>query len=299
MIRLIPILFFLAACDMRELNLVYENSTTGNSYPSGSTISFLDHQFYVMGDDAADILVLDEMMVEKERIPIFPKGISTRLPKASKADIEASLILRRNGTSSILFLGSGSLSPQRDTAFLFNPKTKKVENVNMTGFYQQLRTQLSDLNIEAATSIENNLLIGVRANRSNPDNYLVLAKHDDNSYQFTRKIKIQLSINQAGISGMDYDEKSDVLFITFSTEDTANSYDDGNIGESYLAVIKNAKQLLKEANLTIPFTYKLSDLHSDFKGQKIESVSLHGNERRLHLVADDDKGNTKFFTLGF
>jgi len=252
-----------------------------------------------MGDDAADILVLDEKMVEIERISIFPKGISARLPKAFKADIEASLILTRNGIASILFLGSGSLSPHRDTAFLFNPQTKKVENVSMRGFYQQLRAQLSDLNIEAATSIENSMLIGIRANRSNPTNYLILAKNNYNSFQYTKKIKIQLGIDQVGISGMDYDEKGDILFMTFSTEDTVNSYDDGKIGESYLAVIENTKQRLTEVNFTISSIYKLSDFHSDFKSQKIESISIHSDQRKLHLVADDDKGNTTFFTLGF
>ncbi len=293
------LVILLPSCNMTEINLVYESSKVADNYPSGSTISYLDNRFYIMGDDAAEILVLNEKMDETERIPIFPKGDSSRLPKASKADIEASVTIDHEGTDSVLFLGSGSLSPQRDSAFLLNPKTKAVRRMDLKRFYDQLRTQFQDLNIEAATAIESKLLIGIRANKSHPDNYLVLAGQTGISYEFQRKIKIQLSIDQAGISGLDYDEKRDVLFITFSTEDTANSYDDGNIGESYLAALQNARQLLKGTGLIIPSLIKLTDLHSEFRSQKIESVSLKGDERKLLLVADDDQGNTKLFTLGF
>jgi hypothetical protein len=296
---LLPLVIILPACNMKELIPVYESSKVADNYPSGSTISYLDNRFYIMGDDAAEILLLNDRMDETERIPLFPKGDTNRLPKASKADIEASAIINYEGTDSILFLGSGSLSPHRDSAFLLNPKTKAVRRLDMRGFYDQLRTQLEDLNIEAAASMENNLLIGVRANKRYPDNYLVLAERAGNSYKFQRKIKIALAIDEAGISGLDHDAKRDVLFITFSTEDTANSYDDGNIGESYLAVLTNAKQLLMGSSLVIPSLTKLTDLHSEFKSQKIESVSLKGDERKLLLVADDDRGNTKLFTLGF
>jgi len=301
--KLISILLVLAsllsACSMKEFPPVFISSKTALDYPSGSTIAYLSGKFFVMGDDAAEILVLNAKLDEIERIAIFPKGISVRLPKTLKADIEASVVLRQDGIESIIFMGSGSFSPQRDTAFSFNPISKLVKRMDMTAFYDQIRVQLSDLNIEAATSVGNNLLIGVRANRSHPDNNLVMAKPVENSYQVDRKIKIQLSIDQAGISGMDYDEKGDVLFITFSTEDTVNSYDDGEIGESYLAIIPGAKLLLQMQSLNVTSLIKLSDIHAEFKNQKIESVSLTGEDRKLLLVADDDQGNTKFFEIKF
>jgi hypothetical protein len=284
---------------MRDLKPVYIESRSADSYPSGSTISYFDDRFYVMGDDAAEILVLDETMRELDRITIFTRGESARLPKAFKADIESSLILSQNGTDSILFLGSGSVSPHRDSAFLFNPKTKAVRRMDMSAFYAQLREHFSDLNIEAATSVGNSLLLGVRANGSHPDNYLVFANLIDDSFTIARRIKMDLPVNDAGISGMDYDEERDILFLTLSSEATLNAYDDGLIGESFLAAVPNAKQALEETSLTVPSVYRLSDLHDELKTQKIESVSLMGRERKLLLVADDDQGNTKFFTLEF
>ena len=277
----------------------YLSSKTADNYPSGSTISYLDGSFYVMGDDAAEILVLNDALDETGRIGMFSKGEEARLPKASKADIEASVVVKRDNQSSILFLGSGSLSPYRDSAFLFDPATRAVKRTDMTAFYDQLRAEFGNLNIEAATSLNEDILLGIRANKNFPDNYLVLARPAEDSYRFTHKIKVQLAVDHAGISGMDYDTKRDMLFITFSTEDTSNSYDDGRIGESYLVILANASRQLKNESIMIDSLIKLGDLHSDFTGQKIESVSLTGKERQLLLVADDDQGSTRLFTVEF
>ncbi len=301
--KLISILAILAslfsACDMKEVTPVYESSKVLNNYPSGSTICYLGDRFFIMGDDASEIMVLDDNMEEVERIKIFPGGEQMRLPKNSKADVESSVVIDYNGKPAVLFLGSGSYSPHRDSLFLLQYESKKVERIDAKVFFDKLRLDIPDLNIEAAAMLDQDLLLGLRANKTYPDNYLAVTGFNGLTFKLKRKILIQLPFSDAGISGMDYDTSEDILFITFSSEETSNSYDDGQIGESYLAFITNAAQALEQDRLVLTEIVTLSDLSPEFADQKIESVALTKDARRLLLVADDDKGNTKLFTLRY
>lgn len=301
--KLITILLFLAsllsACDMRGLNPIYEASKVAENYPSGSTICQLNDKFYVMGDDSAEILVLNQDMEETGRIEIFKKGDEMRLPKDTKADVESSVAVNYQGKSAVLFLGSGSFSPHRDSIFLMDPELKQVTRIDSQKFYDSLRLEVNELNIEAAAMIDEELLLGLRANTSHPENYIAIAEIKELTFTFKRKILIQSSFENAGISGMDYHQDDDILFITFSSEDTSNAYDDGQIGESYLALVTDARSALKQQKLMLNRVVKLSDLSPEFRDQKIESVSLMNGHRKLMLVADDDKGQTKIFTIKY
>ena len=250
-----------------------------------------------MGDDASEIMLLNEEMQEVERVSLLAKGETMRTPKATKADIEASLIVDYENEAVILFFGSGSLTPHRDSAFLFNPNTKQITQINYTAFYNQLRMEVAHLNIEAATLVNNHFLLGIRANNSSPYNTIAVASSDIFLPVFKHKIQIKLPLNlPVGISGMDYDFKTDRLFMTFSSEDTSNALDDGQVGDSYLAMVENAAQKLLNTELSLDFMVNLTDLDAVFTAQKIEGVSLIASNR-LILVADDDLGNTRIFTM--
>lgn len=289
----------LSASTMKDLNLVYERSEVAKNYPSGSTISRINDSFYIMGDDAAEILVLNQNLEEIDRIEIFSKGEGMRLPKTLKADVESSVVLVHHNKPSVLFLGSGSLSPHRDSTFLFDPELKQVTRIDTKGFFDKLRQEVDDLNVEAAAMMGAELLLGLRGNTTYPDNYIAVADVNELSILFKRKILIQVPLKNVGISGMDYHEEEDILFLTFSSEDTSNAYEDGQIGESYLAVLPNAREALKKNQFDLSDLTKLSDLSPEFKEQKIESVALMNEHRKLMLVADDDKGNSKIFTVRY
>ena len=284
---------------MKDSDPLYLIHKSELDYPSGSTICFMNDLFYIMGDDASEILILNDKLVEVERVPLFPKDENIRIPKATKADIEASVVIRQNGIDCILFLGSGSVSPHRDYAYLFEPESKNIRRIDFSDFYDQLRNQFAHLNIEAATMLGKSLALGIRANRSNPDNYIALAIPGKLSPEFQRKVLLKLPVEHTGISGMDYDGERDILFITFSSENTSNSYDDGEIGESYLAIIQEAADQIQKSELYISSLTKLSDLGPEFKFQKVEAVSLTRDNRQLLMVADNDQGNTNLFRIGF
>ena len=284
---------------MKDSDPLYLIHKSELDYPSGSTICFMNDLFYIMGDDASEILILNDKLVEVERVPLFPKDENIRIPKATKADIEASVVIRQNGIDCILFLGSGSVSPHRDYAYLFEPESKNIRRIDFSDFYDQLRNQFAHLNIEAATMLGKSLALGIRANRSNPDNYIALAIPGKLSPEFQRKVLLKLPVEHTGISGMDYDGERDILFITFSSENTSNSYDDGEIGESYLAIIQEAADQIQKSELYISSLTKLSELGPELKFQKVEAVSLTRDHRQLLMVADNDQGNTNLFRIGF
>lgn len=288
-----------SSCTMNEPEFRYIDRKYQDNYPSGSTISYLAGNLYIMGDDASELLVLNHDLEEIERIPFFPKGENIRTAKALKADIESSSIIRYQGKEAILFLGSGSFSPHRDSAFLFDPENKKVRRLDFKSFYNQLRSNFRQLNIEAATVAGKEILLGIRANSSYPDNYLGVASLDIESPQFKRMIHIKVPLTHVGISGMEYDEKKDRLFITFSSEDTSNAFDDGTIGDSFLAIVEDVKKELMKDELNINSITRLTDISQDFLKQKIESVSLVPGKDQLLLVADDDLGNTTLFRLSY
>ena len=301
--KLISILFILTsllpACIMKEFQPVYERSVTAANYPSGSTVSYLENKFYVMGDDAAEILILGTDLKETGRIAIFPMGEQPRLPKASKADIEASVVINRDQKQLILFLGSGSVSPHRDSTFLLDPVSGEVTRLDSKSFFDELRENAREVNVEAAAMVDKDMVIGLRGNSTYPDNYIVVAGFDGMGLSYKRKILLSTPLGEAGISGMDYDDKEDILFITFSSEDTPNAYDDGQIGESYLAMVRYARSALIEDRLSISSVIKLSELSADLLHQKVESVSLMKDQRKLLLVADDDQGNTRLFIIKY
>ncbi|WP_155975824.1 DUF6929 family protein [Daejeonella oryzae] len=284
---------------MKNPEPVFIDYKIQDNYPSGSTVTYLNGYLYIMGDDASEILVLNDSLEETDRIKLFDDNPNQRIPKNLKADIEASALINFNERKSILFFGSGSLIPHRDSAFLFNPDDNKIEKINYSKFYDQLRRHFSQLNIESAASIGEELILGIRANASSPDNFLVVATSDDLLPVYKRRIYIHIPVKNTGISGMDYDSQQDILYMTFSSENTSNAFDDGEIGESYLAIIDDAKAQLQSDKIHISALTKLSDLSSEFKNQKIEGVCLLKEHSQLLLVADDDKGNTGLFRLGF
>ena len=204
-------------------------------------------------------------------------------------------------------LGSGSLSPNRDSCILIDPLTKEQKHYSLSLFYSRLRSAgIRDLNIEGVTSLPFGIGLVSRGNKSFPRNILIITEDKFWENQGTANFKlIKIGANSDtssfnGISGMDYSNRTDQLLLTVSTEDTHNSYDDGAIGKSYLWIINNisAKKELEGIN---PNTIiDLEEIDPRFKGQKVESVCILAEDkdkRELVLTADDDKGGTVLFRI--
>ena len=302
-------LFFLAiliACNpdnkkaSQKMKAKFVRSQVLTGYPSGSTISFYKDRLYLMGDDASSMIILDSGFTVMKTIQFFENDAG-RIKKTEKADIESSEWIVTNNKAQLWLFGSGSLSPQRDSAFKFDPETQKIERVDLTSFYQDLRnTGILELNIEAAALVNDVLLFGSRGNLTNPQNYLLPTSATDFlSAGALRKILLNLP-DGAGISGMSYLQKFDILLVTSSKESTATAYDDGEIGESNLAIIYNFSGKLSGPEIAPDDWIDLSTLHPYFTRQKIESIctlKAENGEVTAILVSDDDKGITRLFEI--
>ena len=272
-------------------------------YPSASGIEFLNKQVYIIGDDAASLLVLDSNLVITDSIPLY-STTEKRIPKAIKPDLESITVTHDN---KLLLLGSGSLAPYRNTAWLIDPQTKQKDSIRLDTFYQRLKISgLPEINIEGASAIPGFMLLINRGSKGYPKNHLVFTAtqfwNDQAQSPFST---ILLGANTdstqfSGVSGMTYATQSDGLILTVSTEDTRNSFDDGAIGKSYLWIIKNISGKRSGKTINPDQVIDLTESDDRFKQQKIESVCIIKETTdflHLLLVADNDNGSSTLFKV--
>ena len=115
------------------------------NYPSGSGLACHNGHIYIMGDDAPYLLVLDSLLDPTDSIRIFETS-EKRIAKEIKPDTEAITIIKKNDTGALLIVGSGSLSPSRDSCYLLNLFGKEIKKYGLDSFYQRLKKNHGSLN---------------------------------------------------------------------------------------------------------------------------------------------------------
>lgn len=272
-------------------------------YSSASGIEYFRNHYYVIGDDANNLLILDEAFNSKDSIQLYSFS-EKRIPKAIKPDLEA-ITVTKNGT--LLIVGSGSLAPTRNTAWIIDPVTKQKDSIRLDIFYQRLKLNgLEEINIEGICSMPGSVVFSNRGSKGYPKNHLIFTNEDFLKDQTNaRLIIVPVGSNTDssffnGVSGLAYSTKSDRLIITVSTEDTRNNMDDGAIGKSYLWIVKNISSKKGWKAINPDEIIDLEAIDPKFNGQKIESVCITKETTRfLHLVlaADNDNGASSIFRL--
>lgn len=294
-------LLFLSSCGQKKYMLTDVKTLP---YPSGSAITFLHGKLYLMGDDAVEMLVLDENLNITDSIPIsdYPAG---RIPKSLKPDIEsiANIIYQKQNV--LLLLGSGSAVKHRNAGYVIQPLTAQKKIIDLSLFYERLKSEgIKDLNIEAVAALPGGLVMASRGNKNFRRNFLIFTKQNFFDNQDTVDVKlVRIGTNADtslfnGISGLDYAAGADKLILTISSENTFNSYDDGTIGKSYLWIINDITTRKRISHINPDVMIDLEEIDDRFKGHKIESVSIFKETRErlyLFLAADDDNGQTLLF----
>jgi hypothetical protein len=150
------------------------------------------------------------------------------------------------------------------------------------------------------------MLLASRGNKSFRRNYLVFTAAHFWEKQELAPIKlVKIGIQSdtatfAGISGLEYSSATDQLLVTVSTENTNSSYEDGEIGKSYLWIINDISSKKRLNAINPDRVIDLEEVDDRFKGHKVESVTIVSESRRhrqVVLVSDDDKGGTVLFRL--
>jgi hypothetical protein len=254
-------------------------------YPSASAIEYYNRELYVIGDDIHYIQCLNEDWSISKRIYLF-EFEGARIPKPVKPDLESAVIFEEK----LYIAGSGSLSPQRDVAFLVDLRDATVKKINTASFYNLFRERhlIGEMNIEASAVCGDRLLMFNRANAVQP-NYLlvsdlkILKKQLPDRFK-TVPVKTPLINNiPLGISGACYDEKKDILFLSASAENTSNAYDDGEVSGSAIGILRYAYSKIDnyfEADEWI----LLDAIDARFRRQKIESICML-NKRMIATAA--------------
>lgn len=296
------LVFFLFSCNEK---VVLTDTIELAGFPSGSGIEYKRGTFYLCGDDATHLLLLDSMFKIIDSISLsFYSG--KRIPKNSKPDAEAATFIFGDRFH-LLLAGSGSLSPHRNSVFIIETNIKQVTAFSVDTFYKRLKNYaVSQINIEGAASTPWGMILSNRGNKSFPKNQLIITSNNFWKNQADASIKI-ISIGNnidtnafQGISGLCYSGISDRLLITVSTEDTYNTREDGAIGKSYLWIINDVSAKQKFSAINPNSIIDLSVIDKKLINQKIESVCIIAETNKklvLGLTADNDDGKTMLFKI--
>ncbi len=287
--------------------LKVEKTLLITDFPSGSSLEFYNNKIYLIGDDATQLLVLDPGYNRVDSLPLFESN-DQRIEKDKKVDLESSAIITVKGKPHFLLLGSAS-AIKREKLLLF-PITgvwpPKVQTINTSKFNKLVSgAGVKDINYEGLATIKNAVVISNRGNLQNPVNHLIFT-----SIPFWIKSGGKLNVAQltlknikggfTGVSGLVYNKATDQLLFTASTEETNNSYDDGEIKDSYIGWINNISKKTAYKNIHVNGMINLDEVNPEFKGQKIESLCVESTKKNvmtLHLVADNDNGQSKLFKV--
>lgn len=275
-------------------------------FPSASSLEFYNKKLFVVGDDAKQILVLNENYAHIDSIKLF-ESTEQRIPKSDKADFESSAILLAKDEPKLVVFGSASL-PQRQRAIQIglNAGLDTIALINTKPLIERLfNSGIREVNIEGATTIGQLLILANRANNSNRINQLVILKTSalDNMEReqiLTSTIDLTQQKNVIGISGLTYVAEKDILFFTASTEETSSAYDDGKIGDSYIGWFNTISSRLQESHIKPDGLINLSKTYKEFVEEKIESVcfeKVEGELYTIHLASDNDNGKSKLFKV--
>lgn len=268
--------------------------------PSGSIIEHIYGAFWIVGDDCTTLFMLDkEGNLIKERQIFVSQYEGRRITKKEKPDFEAGTICEIAGEKYFLVLGSGSKSPERDKGFLIPLEEKEViRSIDLGSFYDLLRKdrQIKELNIEAAATIENQVVLFNRGGNFQ-ENLLIFP--EKNIWENTIPTYTSKSISipsidtiPAGISGATFDATTGHLWICASAEDTQNAYDDGKITGSLIGIIYDFSSKMHLASLTLDdfIIWKEEPI------LKIESLCISANlgnqQYEITTVADNDDGSS-------
>ena len=271
------------------------------NYPSGSAIEIYRDLFFLIGDDAPEVIVLNRDFSIYSKIEILDFD-GLRIPKKMKPDFEMATIIGDD----LYVLGSGSLTPQRDKCIRIDLKNYVVNETNLDYSFKILRNEnfATEINLEALTAINGHLWIFNRANTEQENTLLIVSTPFLKNEAFELKrwaIKDCFIQNvRLGISGATYCQEKDLLFVTLSAENTNNAYDDGEILGSAIGICKNPQEKLTSSTFEFDQIIILSEYLPVFANQKIESIciiSVHNNLYELLLVADNDKGNSELFEI--
>lgn len=286
--------------------------------PSASGMEISGSNLYLIGDDSPWLYVLDSSLLQQTgQIQLFEtitRGM-TRIPKALKPDLECLTLLKINGQEQLAAFGSGS-SPNRAKGYTIalTGNQASVREHSLLELYKVLQADEKLLggellNLEAAATTSEQLLLLQRAARSGPNlllsfglaeftAYLTGARKTLPAYQAIPFLLPKLEGVSARFSGaVVYDQW---LFFTASVENTDDAILDGEILGSYIGWV--ALSALKPGKRALQPTITLvrDQDGQPYKG-KIESLVIRNSaghsSYQVLAITDNDMGQSELLEI--
>jgi hypothetical protein len=181
---------------------------------------------------------------------------------------------------------------------MVNLQNDSFNIIELPNFYTLLRQNISDLNIEGACMLDSDSLILFSRALAHTHNFAIITSvFETDSAEASLIIKKintpAISNYPSGISGACELPNTPYILVTLSAEKTEDTYNDGKIVGSSLA-------LLNKNTLEIEQCVFLSNIHEKFECQKIESacvIKQNANIFSVLLIADNDDHTSTIFDI--
>lgn len=281
---------------------VIQQTHTLSEPSSASGIEYVQGNYYVIGDDASALFVLDDAFKTLKTIPLLAnKLVEQHIPKKQKPDFECLTWVMIEEVPHLLVLGSGA-KELRKIALLVNLLTDEVTPLPYLNHYNTWEKDITftlgaELNLEALASTETDIFLFQRGNVAEKNTFLRYSiadlKKDQFGYQVFSTILPTLKGGKAGFSGACYIFEWHKLLFTASVELTNNAIDDGEVAGSFVGIL-SPQGRVKAVTPVV-----------DAQGQtylgKIESISIKKIISKKELIAvavtDPDGGTSQWLEL--
>ncbi|MGC4039691.1 MAG: hypothetical protein QM710_02545 [Flavobacterium sp.] len=223
---------------------------------SASGLVYQNDLLYVISDNSTYLYEYNIPAENLNRINLVDNA-QENIAKNDKPDFEAITYKGKD----IVVLGSGS-TQNRNQAILYNTSSKKVKQKNFGGIYQQMKTQLSitdsELNIEGLAITADTIYFFNRGNGANSKNGIIYGADSENpDFRF---VPFDLpKINNIPTTFTDALLVDGKIYFLASAENTASTYDDGEILGSIIGKI-DLKTMKLEKTLQVSGKHKFEGL---------------------------------------
>ena len=255
-------------------NFTLTNLFTIKGISAASGLLFAQNVLFVISDSSSFLYQYD---IEKSLLLKFPlvKDAAENIPKQDKLDLES---ITQHGNQ-IIILGSGS-TEKRSTMFTLDLSTDALQTQDLKPLYQKLKTvsELNDaqFNIEGAIYANETLVLFQRGNSAESQNGIFIVPN--NQKDNIRFIPITLpTLDGIETTFTDAILVNDKIYFLACAENTASTYEDGEILGSILGIMH--APTLEIIDITL-----LSD------HQKFEGLTLYKNtdEAIEFLLCEDN-----------
>lgn len=254
---------------------------------SASGLLYQNNLLYIISDNST---YLYEYNISNEKLGKIPlvENPQENIPKKDKPDFEAIT----NIDELLVIIGSGS-TQNRNKAFAYDIPTKKRLNKDYTKIYSQIKTQLGlkndELNIEGIVTKGKDIYFFQRGNGIAGKNGIIYAK-DTSTNQVFNYVPFDLpKINNVSTTFTDAILVDNKIYFLASAEDTASTYEDGEVLGSIIGTID--LQTMKLEN-----TIQISDKHK-FEGLTLYDKTAATVEFLLCEDTDSDVMETTIYKL--